>query len=166
MAGCRCTTRRIRASPWQSCGWFMKRILKRSANRTFQVPFTSLDFCLSKMLLLLLSSGRVALHYAAVTCPSVETMDYLLRAYPKGAKTFDANRRLPLHNLIARAPYMEPVRLSCLKLLLKAYPLGAGHFCYFYPSFIMEDGNRSLRMPQLRIILLHVYTLRNKCVLI
>jgi len=75
--------------------------------------------------------GRVALHYAAVSCPSLETMTYLIEKYPQGVKAFDTNRRLPLHNLIARCDKMNPIRMACLKLLLRVYPLAAGRVFIF-----------------------------------
>ncbi len=55
-----------------------------------------------------------------------KVMAYLIDAYPDGAQTFDVNRRLPLHNCIARCTYMNPARLRCLRLLLEIYPPGAG----------------------------------------
>eukprot|EP01038_Epipyxis_sp_PR26KG_P008452 gene8452-11430_t len=67
-------------------------------------------------------SGRIALHYAAVSCHSFKIMKFIMDKHPAGPKTMDTNRRLPLHNLIARCEYMTPVRLQCLQLLLQAYP--------------------------------------------
>ena len=50
-------------------------------------------------------------------------MKYIIDAYPAAASSFDVNRRLPLHNCIARCEHMTPSRLRCLRLLLEAYPL-------------------------------------------
>lgn len=72
------------------------------------------------------ASGRIPIHYAAVKCLSSKVIDFLLRAHPDGAKTFDAHRRLPLHNCIARCEHMTPARLRCLRALLEAYPHAAG----------------------------------------
>jgi hypothetical protein len=52
-------------------------------------------------------------------------LKFIIDAYPPAASSFDVNRRLPLHNCIARCEYMTPARLRCLRLLLEAYPEGA-----------------------------------------
>lgn len=67
-------------------------------------------------------------------------MKFILDAYPAAASSFDANRRLPLHNCIARCVHMTPSRLRCLRLLLEAYPAGA--------SMAGKDGRTPLDLAR------------------
>lgn len=74
----------------------------------------------------LVSCGRIPLHYATVKCTSTKLLRWMLEVYPASAKVMDENKRLPLHNLIARSDNVwSPLRVKCLRMLLDVYPDGA-----------------------------------------
>lgn len=75
----------------------------------------------------LVACGRIPLHYATVKCSSTKLLRWMLQQYPASARVMDGNQRLPLHNLIARSENVwSPLRVRCLRMLLAAYPEGAG----------------------------------------
>lgn len=75
----------------------------------------------------LVACGRIPLHYATVKCSSTKLLRWMLAQYPASARVMDGNQRLPLHNLIARSENVwSPLRVRCLRMLLAAYPEGAG----------------------------------------
>jgi ankyrin repeat protein len=66
--------------------------------------------------------GRYPLHESVWFCHNPDVVTYYLQQYQQAISTPTSEGHLPLHFLLD-AVYMNPARITCLYLLLKAFPL-------------------------------------------